>query len=104
MAQRDLPFSEPEQEQGQCRDCGGPTRFIGRLKTESLYKCTHCGARQGTQSPCRLGDKNVDSAKPHESGATDPARPVASVNRLCVSTGEVRHHAPTETVRHETSG
>lgn len=63
MAQRDLPFPESPSRRGVCRECAGPTKYIGKIKGGSIRRCDHCGIRQG-ESHCELRQTSVDSQQP----------------------------------------
>ncbi len=88
LEQSSLPFPEPATRRGVCRQCGGPTKFIGKIKGGSIRRCDHCGARQGELSACRSVQTRLDFQKP-QSETDGLGGPSASSSRLFVATGDV---------------
>ncbi len=77
--QPNLPFPEPAERRGVCRQCGGPTKFIGKIKGGSIRRCDHCGARQGELSHCKSTQTQVDSHKPHKCETAEVGASAVSV-------------------------
>ncbi len=89
LQQSSLPFPEPPSRRGVCRECGGPLKYIGKLKTGPIYRCSHCGRHDGELSHCKSTQTQVDSRVPYKCETAEVGASAASVIKPCVVAGSV---------------